>query len=50
MGRRLLETVEEYAKEKALDEIWIGVMVKTRALSSSTESSVSSLSQKNLSP
>jgi len=28
MGRQLLETAEEYAAEKGLDELWIGVMVK----------------------
>jgi GNAT superfamily N-acetyltransferase len=30
MGRRLLEAAEEYAAEKSLDELWIGVMVKNR--------------------
>ena len=30
MGRRLLEAAEEYAAEKGLDELWIGVMVKNR--------------------
>jgi ribosomal protein S18 acetylase RimI-like enzyme len=28
MGKELLETAEEYAAEKGLDELWIGVMVK----------------------
>ncbi len=28
MGRQLLEAAEEYAAEKELDELWIGVMVK----------------------
>ena len=28
MGGRLLEAAEEYAAEKGLDELWIGVMVK----------------------
>ncbi|MGA2466875.1 MAG: GNAT family N-acetyltransferase [Thermodesulfobacteriota bacterium] len=30
MGKRLLEAAEGYAKEKRLDELWIGVMVKNR--------------------
>jgi ribosomal protein S18 acetylase RimI-like enzyme len=30
MGRQLLEAAEEYAVEKGLDELWIGVMVKNR--------------------
>lgn len=30
MGRQLLEAAEEYAAEKNLDELWIGVMVKNR--------------------
>ena len=30
MGKRLLEAAEGYAKEKHLDELWIGVMVKNR--------------------
>jgi ribosomal protein S18 acetylase RimI-like enzyme len=30
MGRRLLEVAEEYAAEKGLHELWIGVMVKNR--------------------
>jgi ribosomal protein S18 acetylase RimI-like enzyme len=30
MGRRLLEAAEGYAKEKNLDELWIGVMIKNR--------------------
>src|SRR4030042_6263738 len=30
MGRRLLDAAEEYAAEKSLDELWIGVMVKNR--------------------
>lgn len=28
MGRQLLEAAEEYAAEKGLDELWIGVMLK----------------------
>ena len=28
MGRQLLDTAEEYAAEKGLDELWIGVMVR----------------------
>jgi ribosomal protein S18 acetylase RimI-like enzyme len=28
MGRQLLEAAEEYAAEKGLDELWIGVMVR----------------------
>jgi ribosomal protein S18 acetylase RimI-like enzyme len=30
MGRRLLEAAEEYAAEKGLDELWIGVMVENK--------------------
>jgi len=30
IGRRLLETAEEYAAEKGVAELWIGVMVKNR--------------------
>ena len=30
IGSRLLDTAEEYAAEKGVDEIWIGVMVKNR--------------------
>jgi ribosomal protein S18 acetylase RimI-like enzyme len=30
MGTRLLEAAEGYAREKGLDELWIGVMVKNR--------------------
>ncbi len=30
MGSRLLEAAEGYAREKGLDELWIGVMVKNR--------------------
>jgi ribosomal protein S18 acetylase RimI-like enzyme len=30
MGRRLLEAAEEYAAEKGLNELWIGVMVQNR--------------------
>jgi len=30
IGMRLLESAEEYAAEKGLDELWIGVMVKNR--------------------
>jgi len=30
IGSRLLDTAEEYATEKGVDELWIGVMVKNR--------------------
>jgi ribosomal protein S18 acetylase RimI-like enzyme len=30
MGRQLLEAAEEYAAEKGLDELWIGVMVENK--------------------
>jgi ribosomal protein S18 acetylase RimI-like enzyme len=30
MGRQLLEAAEEYAAERGLDELWIGVMVENR--------------------
>jgi ribosomal protein S18 acetylase RimI-like enzyme len=30
IGRQLLEAAEEYAAEKGVDELWIGVMVKNR--------------------
>jgi len=49
MGRRLLEAGEGYAKERDLDELWIGVMVKNRQALVFTGRRASSLSGKSLS-